>query len=317
MVTTDFKRPSESMTTGDARVGAWRDDKHHLGKSDFTYDLTPLKDKQLFTAIVRTPEKAANDCAKPRATRLWLVEPQGAITWTNQPAEISKVDGPNAGQDCVAPRLNWNVAELVENALAQGRTKITFALRIAEEFQGEVGHGRTYDPAAVLATEFNTPPGTPTGLKLDIHDCGSTTPFLSSTQPRVRAIVHDSDGHYGLEGTVRVLAGGRAGAARRVRVAVGRGRNARQLLPRGHGRGRRHVRPGQPIEFVVTPALPGSHEVLWYIAFNTPQVVPVGADGRARFTYASGGSFELTVSSRTPDGIVSGDVRRSYQVPQQ
>ncbi|GAA3642107.1 hypothetical protein C8D88_103444 [Lentzea atacamensis] len=77
------------------------------------------------------------------------------------------------------------------------------------------------------------------------------------------------------------------------------------------------ARPGQPIEFVVTPALPGSHEVLWYIAFNTPQVVPVGADGKARFTCTSGGSFELTVSSRTPDGIVSGDVRRTCQVPQQ
>ncbi|HEX8868861.1 MAG TPA: hypothetical protein VF821_24585, partial [Lentzea sp.] len=76
------------------------------------------------------------------------------------------------------------------------------------------------------------------------------------------------------------------------------------------------ARPGQPVEFVVTPALPGSHEVLWYIAFNTPQVVPVGEDGKARFTYTPMGSFELTVSSRTPDGTVSGEVRRTYQVPQ-
>ena len=74
-----------------------------------------------------------------------------------------------------------------------------------------------------------------------------------------------------------------------------------------------------PIEFVVTPALPGSHEVLWYVAFNTPQVVPVGADGKARFTVTmpSSGTFYLTVSSRTPDGVVSGNLERSYSVPQQ
>lgn len=199
-VTTDSRQPFESITTGDARVGAWRDDKHHLAKSYFTFDIARFKDKQLFTAIVRAPEKSANDCTKPRATQLWLVTPQGAITWANQPAEVTKVDGPAAGQDCVAPRLNWDVAELVRKALEQGQTKITFVLRIAEELQGDVEHGRTYDPAAVLATTYNTPPETPTGLKLDIFDCGSTTPFLASRQPRVRAVARDADGEYGLEG---------------------------------------------------------------------------------------------------------------------
>jgi len=76
------------------------------------------------------------------------------------------------------------------------------------------------------------------------------------------------------------------------------------------------ARPGQPVEFVVTPALAGSREVLWNIAFNQPQVVPVGEDGKARFTVTLSSSGELTVSSRTPDGTVSGEVRRTYQVPQ-
>ncbi|MFD7656076.1 hypothetical protein ACFV4N_19070, partial [Actinosynnema sp. NPDC059797] len=71
---------------------------------------------------------------------------------------------------------------------------------------------------------------------------------------------------------------------------------------------------GQPVEFEVTPALAGSHEVLWQLGFGQPQVVPVGPDGRARFTYTPLGAFQLTVSSRTPDGVVSGQVTRTYEV---
>lgn len=77
------------------------------------------------------------------------------------------------------------------------------------------------------------------------------------------------------------------------------------------------ARPGQPVAFVVTPALPGSHEVLWSISYNPPHVVPAGEDGKARFSYPPAGASELTVSSRTPDGVAPGDVRRTYQVPQQ
>ncbi|WP_189252817.1 hypothetical protein [Lentzea flava] len=198
-VTTDSKQPSTSITTGDARVGAWRDDKHHLGKTYLTFDIARFQGTQLFTASLRTPEKAANDCTRPRSTQLWVVRPQGQITWDNQPQELADVAA-NPNQDCVTPWLTWNVAEPIKQALEQGSTEITFALRIAEQFQGDTAYGRTYDPAAVLSTTFNTPPGTPTDLMLDIHNCGSTTPFVASPQPRVRAIVHDADGTYGLEG---------------------------------------------------------------------------------------------------------------------
>ncbi|WP_158844064.1 hypothetical protein [Saccharothrix deserti] len=95
-LTTDSRSPNEAVTTGDARVGAWRDaeDKHHIGKSYFTFDLTPFPGTQLFTAWIRTPERSANDCTKPRATELWVVEPSDAITWANQPREVVRVAGP-------------------------------------------------------------------------------------------------------------------------------------------------------------------------------------------------------------------------------
>ncbi|NKE57729.1 hypothetical protein FXN61_13140 [Lentzea sp. PSKA42] len=198
-VTTDSKQPYKSITTGDARVGAWRDDKHHIGKSYFTFDITRFKSTQLFTASLRTPEKAANDCTKPRSTQLWVVKPQDNITWAHQPWEITNV-APTANEDCVSPWVTWNVAEPIKKALERGKTEITFALRIAEQFQGKVEYGRTYDSAAVLSTTFNTPPGVPTDLKVGNGTCDAATNFHYEAQPAVSAIVHDADGTYGLEG---------------------------------------------------------------------------------------------------------------------
>ncbi|MCP2245446.1 CBM96 family carbohydrate-binding protein [Lentzea aerocolonigenes] len=198
-VTTDSKQPHKSITTGDARVGAWRDDRHHIGKSYFTFDLSRFKGTQLFTASLRTPEKAANDCTKPRSTQLWVVKPQERITWANQPWEITNI-APTANQDCVSPWVTWNVAEPIKKALERGRTEITFALRIAEPVQGQVSYGRTYDPAAVLSTTFNTPPGVPTDLQVGNGTCDPATNFYSDAQPAVSAIAHDADGTYGLEG---------------------------------------------------------------------------------------------------------------------
>ncbi len=72
---------------------------------------------------------------------------------------------------------------------------------------------------------------------------------------------------------------------------------------------------GVPREIVFTANQDGAMQVLWQISFNQPQVVPVGEDGKARFTYTPAGSFQLTVSSRTPGGVESGGVQRTYTVP--
>ena len=193
-VTTDSRQPHEEITTGGTRVGAWRDDKLHLGKSYLIFDISRFKGTQLFTANLRTPEKFANDCSKPRSTQLWVVAPQDRITWADQPDEITNV-APNAvpDQNCVSQAVTWNVVEPVRQALEQGRTTITFALRIAEQFQGDVEYGRTYDPTGRLNATFNTPPGTPTDLKIDIHNCTGGTPVIPSLTPRVKATLHDAD----------------------------------------------------------------------------------------------------------------------------
>ncbi|WP_447003517.1 hypothetical protein ACRAKI_28175 [Saccharothrix isguenensis] len=201
-VTTDSRTPNEAVTTGDARVGAWRDaeGKHHLGKSYFTFDLTRFTGTQLFTASIRTPELSANDCDKPRATELWVVEQADAITWANQPREVVRVEGPTAGDGCTTPWLNWNVLDVVKQAVAEGRTSLTVAVRVAEEFQGDAAYGRTHNAFAVLNTTFNTPPATPTDLHVEHLPCTAEPMFFYGDRPFVSARASDPDGTYGLDG---------------------------------------------------------------------------------------------------------------------
>ncbi|MCP2094624.1 MULTISPECIES: hypothetical protein [Actinosynnema] len=74
------------------------------------------------------------------------------------------------------------------------------------------------------------------------------------------------------------------------------------------------ARVGEPVRFVVTPALPGSTEVLWRDhATGAVLAVPVGADGTAVFDHTpSGRYFQLTFWTRKADGTVSGDLLKSY-----
>ncbi|WP_156076934.1 hypothetical protein [Saccharothrix sp. NRRL B-16314] len=201
-LSTDSRTPDVAVTTGDARVGSWRDaeGKHHIAKSYFTFDLTRFTGTQLFTASIRTPELAANDCAKPRATEVWVVEPSDAITWANQPREVVRVAGPTGPDGCTTPWLNWNVLDVVKQAVAEGRTSLTVAVRVAEEFQGDVAYGRTHNAFAVLNTTFNTPPATPTNLQVEHQPCTGEPMYFAGTRPFVSARASDPDGTYGLDG---------------------------------------------------------------------------------------------------------------------
>ncbi|MBB5804980.1 hypothetical protein F4560_004748 [Saccharothrix ecbatanensis] len=201
-LTTDSRTPDQAVTTGDARVGSWRDaeGKHHIGKSYFTFDLTRLTGTQLFTASIRTPELSANDCEKPRATEVWVVEQSDTITWANPPREVVRAGGPTAASGCTTPWLNWDVLDVVKQAIGEGRTSLTVAVRVSEEFQGDVAYGRTHNAFAVLNTTFNTPPGTPTNLHLEHLPCTAEPTYFHGTRPYVSATASDQDGTYGLDG---------------------------------------------------------------------------------------------------------------------
>ncbi|MEO6082018.1 MAG: hypothetical protein ABIQ18_02840 [Umezawaea sp.] len=200
-LSTDSRAPHHNITTDGARVGSWRDDsgKQHTSKSYFTFDLAQLQGATVFSAFIRLPETAANDCAKPRATELWLVKPLGRISWANQPREKVKLAGPQAQEGCLYDRVTWDLGDAVRQTLAEGGTKLTVVARISAQFQNDVAYGRTYDNNPWLYIGYNKAPAKPTALKVNSRDCGLDPMLTASRDPRVFAKLTDPDGTYSLE----------------------------------------------------------------------------------------------------------------------
>ncbi|CAL9555315.1 hypothetical protein SUDANB95_04483 [Actinosynnema sp. ALI-1.44] len=74
---------------------------------------------------------------------------------------------------------------------------------------------------------------------------------------------------------------------------------------------------GGPADIVFTANQAGAAAFVYTLDDGREQTVPVGADGTARFTHTpqSQGQLVVVVSSRTPDGTVSGQVSRIFSVP--
>ncbi|ONI91555.1 hypothetical protein ALI22I_07960 [Saccharothrix sp. ALI-22-I] len=193
-LSTDSRTPFRTITTGDARVGSWRDGngEHHISKTYFTYDLTRFKGTTVFTARFSAYETAVGDCAKPRALELWTAKPHGPITWAFQPRELVKAPDPAGSTPCTDPWLVWDLGEIVKNAVAEGRTSLTLVARITRDHQGDVAYGRSLATGPGLEVTFNTPPGTPTGLALENRPCGAET-VTASRRPFAGALVSDPD----------------------------------------------------------------------------------------------------------------------------
>ncbi|GGS24530.1 hypothetical protein [Actinokineospora fastidiosa] len=196
-VQTDSRTPHEGMSGGEiARVGAWRDEagKHHIAKAYFTFDIGRFAEATVYSAQLRLREQAANDCAAPRATEVGLVASGGSPTWADQPVEQVRVAGSEDGRDCVSGALRRDVADLARQALADGRTSLTFAVRISAAHEGDVAYGRTYWTRPWVAVAYNTPPNTPTDLTMGYGriPCDDTLLFARTALP-VRAAVSDPD----------------------------------------------------------------------------------------------------------------------------
>lgn len=178
----------------DFPVGAWRDDdgKHHLSKGYFTFNLAEYRDKRILSARVIARETAATDCDKPRSTELWVVDAGEAPTWADQPSELQKIDG-GFSYSCEA-RLGWVTTDIVREAVQSGEDSVSFALRIADQFQGDVAYGRRYASDVRLSVEYNEPPNAPTDLTFDRQACDDTAPWNTNPNPALRAYVSDPEG---------------------------------------------------------------------------------------------------------------------------
>lgn len=187
----DSRAAADTITSGDALVGAHRDEenRHHLSKSYFTFDLTDYHGRDVFTAAFGVRLLAANDCSVESAVELWRTDPADVPTWADQPAESSRITGPNH-TECPTGYLVWNVMDAVTAAVAAGEPSISFVLRVSEDHQGDLAHGRTFGSTPGLSMTHNGSPNAPTELRVDHHLCGDSA-----------ALLHPSEG-VSLSGTV-------------------------------------------------------------------------------------------------------------------
>jgi hypothetical protein len=207
---TDSRQPHATITTGDALVGAHRDDhgRTHVSKSYFTFDVSRLRGTSIISAELNIVELSANDCSVARATELWTTKPtHRPPTWANQPKEVTKLVGADATSDCTMPAwLGWDVAPAVRQALADGQTTLTLVLRMAGDKQNQVAAGRTYRTDTGIAVNYNTPPNVPANPRIGHYgspakDCGADTLYATNADwspLSAYADVSDPDGPYSL-----------------------------------------------------------------------------------------------------------------------
>jgi hypothetical protein len=188
--------------SGDAPVGAWRDDagKHHMAKSYFTFDLSVLRGARIFSAEAAAAERSANDCAKPRAIQLWLTDTAEQPTWSDQPEERAMLPGPTAPTGCLSNQVGWDATESVRQAVAAGTSKITLALRVSEDEQGDVRYGRTYANDLRINIMYNQPPNLPAQLVVDGQPCARTAVSPRNLNPTLSAQLTDPNPSDSLSG---------------------------------------------------------------------------------------------------------------------
>lgn len=198
---TDLREPTKNFTAGhDAPVGAWKDEhgRTHSSKAYYTFDLTPYQNAKFLRAEAWAPETEVTDCAKPISTELWLTDDLEKPTWLKAPAERVQhktVTMPG----CPWSRVEWDVTKTLNDAIAAGETKVTFALRMADRRQFDAGYGRRYGSTLAITTNINRFAHTPTGLRINSTECTPGTPTVTADRtPSLGAVITDPDGYHDL-----------------------------------------------------------------------------------------------------------------------
>lgn len=191
---TDSARPTTAfpVTDGNAPVGTWVDAAgKHTSRVYFTYDLTPLRGKQIINAMGMTGETSVNDCEKPRSLELWRTDtPTTDPTWQNQPTVREKIGDVAPNAPC-GGHLELLLTSALQQAVDAGWDSVTYLARIAGDREENKHHGRRIEPL-VLAVEANGTPDVPGKLTVDARDCTANM-LVRTTTPILSAEVTDPD----------------------------------------------------------------------------------------------------------------------------
>lgn len=167
----------------------------------WNFDTTATRGKHILAATFKALELFSYSCT-PAAIDLWQTGPiSSATTWNSQPSTVRLAASRNVafGRDGCYPAGQWvefNTAVSVADSAARGSTVTAFSLRAAENTNAG---WKRFRNDALLSITYNTPPGTPTGLRhtSPAPACvGSATgaPTIPNDPPMLIARLSDADG---------------------------------------------------------------------------------------------------------------------------
>lgn len=181
---TDAHRPSKIYIDGegDLPVGSWVDDRDrpHTARAYYTFDIARYRGAVINSAILSARETSVTDCTQRPPVELWRTAPvvAGKSNWKKPPAELAKLyTSVQTDGGCPRPWVEWNAAEGLRQAVAEGASTLTLALRLPAELEDDPAQGRRFTSSVGLSVGYNHPPSTPTDLTTGSgKPCATTAP---------------------------------------------------------------------------------------------------------------------------------------------
>ncbi|MFI5834435.1 hypothetical protein ACIA5A_12245 [Micromonospora sp. NPDC051300] len=198
---TDSKTPDKNNLNrpGDLPVGTWKDAKGHphTSRAYFTFDISRYRGADITSAVLDVKETAGADCAKRPKIELWRTATYTATSsWRKPPADRGLVDSRQLTDQyvCPAPRVEFDAAEGLRQALAEGRSTLTMSLRLPADLEQDPTWARKYASRAGISVDYNFRPGVPTDLQTTTGTaCTTAEPHQVVRSVSLSGVVHDRD----------------------------------------------------------------------------------------------------------------------------
>jgi hypothetical protein len=161
---TDSKKPwtaHDWTEQVDMPMGAWLDDagEKHVSRVYVTFDLSQFAGTKVTGGTIWIQERRVTDCSK-RAIEVWQTRTlRRTPSWRTAPRELRKLDEVLTIQSCPA-QVSFDVSAAVTEALSQNKQRVTFALRVPEQFETDLSYGRhlSWYNSVTLTVRYNTVP---------------------------------------------------------------------------------------------------------------------------------------------------------------
>jgi len=160
----DSREPDTAFvnSAGDAPIGAANDTAgvKHRYRSYFTFDISRFEGSVIHLAEVYVQERSAADCSSAQPVQIWRTDPISAsTTWNTRPRQRELLSTALAGGSADCPGyLVWDIRAALQKAANRGDETLTVEIRVPQNLEADLTHGRRLAPFPGLRAEWNSAP---------------------------------------------------------------------------------------------------------------------------------------------------------------